>query len=206
MLMRIIRTTAPWILLISFSCSTAWSQGPPLSVEAFAEGGASLIRNTTLSVACPQVCTPSGCPPCPGPFSFSNAAGRLFAGARFHMAHDAIEASYSYSPNQVAGYNRLNLFSFNYIRYLSLRSKLQPFATIGLGANRFSGPFTSSNSFRFLWNYGGGADIVLQRHLALRLESETTSVANPTTSLVPVKTLSPAQGLFSGSSKSETVE
>ena len=86
------------------------------------------------------------------------------------MAHDAIEASYSYSPNQVAGYNRLNLFSFNYIRYLSLRSKLQPFATIGLGANRFSGPFTSSNSFRFLWNYGGGADIVLQRHLALRLE------------------------------------
>ncbi len=168
--MRIIRTTAPWILLICFSCSTAWGQGPPLSVEAFAEGGGSLIRNTTLPVPCPLVCTPTGCA-CPSPLSFSNAAGRLFTGARLRTGHDAIEVSYSYSPNQIPEYyNRLNVFSFNYVHYLSMRSKVQPFATIGLGAERFSGPNSSSNGFRLVWNYGGGADIVLQRHLALRLE------------------------------------
>jgi len=51
-----------------------------------------------------------------------------------------------------------------------MRSKVQPFATIGLGADRFSGPYTSSSGFRLVWNYGGGTDIMLQRHLALRLE------------------------------------
>jgi len=168
--MRIMRATVPWILLISFSCSTAWGQGPPLSVEAFAEGGASFIRNTTLSVACPALCTPSGCPPCPGPFPFSNA-GRLFAGARLRTGHDAIEVSYAYNPNPIQQYyDRLNVFSFNYVHYLSMRSKVQPFATIGLGADRFSGPYTSSSGFRLVWNYGGGTDIMLQRHLALRLE------------------------------------
>jgi len=169
--MRILRTAAPWILLISFSCSTAWGQGPPLSVEAFAEGGASLIRNTTPSVVCPLVCTPSGCS-CPGPQSFSNA-GRLFTGGRLRTGREAIEVSYSYSPNQIPNaYNRLNVFSFNYVHYFSMRSKLQPFATIGLGADRFSfsGPYSSSSGFRFVWNFGGGTDIVLQRHLALRLE------------------------------------
>jgi hypothetical protein len=166
MLMRIIRITAPWILVLSFTCLHAWSQGPPLSVEAFAEGGGSVIRNTASP---PPPCPLSGQFSCPGPLTFSDA-GRLFAGARIRTGHDAIEASYSYSPNQVAGYNRLNLFSINYVRYLSLRSKLQPFATIGLGADRFSGPYTSSNGFRVVWNYGGGTDIVLQRHLALRLE------------------------------------
>jgi opacity protein-like surface antigen len=142
-----------------------------MSVEAFAEGGASLIRNTILSPACPLVCTPGGCA-CPGPLSFSNA-GRLFTGARLRTGRDAIEVSYSYSPNQIPDlYNRLNVFSLNYVHYLSMRSKVQPFATIGLGADRFSfsGPYSSSNGFRFVWNYGGGTDIVLQRHLALRLE------------------------------------
>jgi hypothetical protein len=167
--MRIIRTTAPWILLIPFSCSPAWGQGPPLSVEAFAEGGGSLIRNTTLSLACPLVCTPSGCA-CPGPFSFSNA-GRLSTGVRLRTGREAIEVSYSYSPNQIPQfYNHLNVFSFNYVHYFSMRSKVQPFATIGLGADRFSGPYSGSNDLGFVWNYGGGTDIVLQRHLALRLE------------------------------------
>jgi len=169
--MRIIRATAPWILLIAFSCSPAWGQGPPLSVEAFAEGGASLIRNTTLSLACPLVCTPTGCA-CPGPSSFSNA-GRLFTGVRLRTGREAIEVSYSYGPNQIPNaYNRLSVFSFNYVHYFSMRSRLQPFATIGLGADRFSfsGPYSSSSGFRFVWNYGAGTDIVLQRHLALRVE------------------------------------
>jgi hypothetical protein len=47
---------------------------------------------------------------------------------------------------------------------------VQPFATIGLGADRFSGTSNPPTSFNFIRNYGGGTDIVLQRHLALRLE------------------------------------
>jgi len=160
---------AAWLLLLSFTCTIACGQGNPLNVDVFAEGGASFVRNTTTPIYCPTVCTPSGCPPCPGSLSFSDA-GRLFTGARLRTGHDAIEASYSYSPNQASGYNRLNLFSFNYVRYLWLRSRVQPFATIGLGANRFSGPLNTSSGFDFVWNYGGGTDIVLQRHLALRLE------------------------------------
>jgi hypothetical protein len=46
--------------------------------------------------------------------------------------------------------------------------------------NRFTGPssatavsygyISADNGWQFAWNYGGGADVVLQRHLALRLE------------------------------------
>jgi len=166
--MRTIRITAPWVLLLSFTALRAVAQEAPPWTDFFVEGGGSFIRNTTAPVYCPAICTPAGCPPCPS-LPFSNA-GRLFTGVRVRAGHDAVEASYSYSPNQASGYNRLNLVSFNYVRYLWLRSKVQPFATIGLGANRFSGPLNTSSGFDFVWNYGGGADIVLRRHLALRLE------------------------------------
>jgi opacity protein-like surface antigen len=122
--------------------------------------------------------------------SFSKTA-RLFTGARLRITrHDAVEASYSYSPNQLSfeegtqpvgsGYTRVDLISFNYVRYLWIRTRVQPFATAGLGTNRFSGgPFAvpasavgvgTDNGWQFAWNYGGGADIALQRHFALRLE------------------------------------
>jgi len=88
----------------------------------------------------------------------------------------------------------MDLLSFNYVRYLWVRTRLQPFATAGIGTNRFRGGlapvpgggpvepvqlpsgYTLSfenprdNGWQFAWNYGGGADIVLQRHVALRLE------------------------------------
>jgi opacity protein-like surface antigen len=126
--------------------------------------------------------------------SFSKT-GRLFAGARLRFTrHDALEASYAYSPNRFSvqqgtvsvgsPYNRVDLISFNYVRYLWANTPIQPFVTAGLGANRFSGPqmasaavyppevwpFNSDNGYQFTWNYGGGADLVLQRHFALRLE------------------------------------
>ena len=163
--MRIIRITAPWFLLFSFTCSLAWSQGAPLNVDVFAEGGVSFIRNISPEYT-DLICPVSGCPP---PVTFSNA-GRLFTGVRLRTGHNAVEGGYSFSPNQALGYNRLNLFSFNYVRYLSLRSKVQPFATIGLGASRFSGLSNAPSNFRFVWNYGGGTDIALYRRLALRLE------------------------------------
>jgi len=166
--MRIIRIVAPWLLLLTFSCSIACGQGAPVSVDVFAEVGGSFLTNTKLPVACPAVCGPSGCAACPAP-SISNAA-RVFTGARLRAGHDAVEASYSYSPNQVAAYNRLNLVSINYVRYLLLLPKVQPFATVGLGASRLSGPSGFPGGFHFAVNFGGGADIALQHHLALRLE------------------------------------
>jgi opacity protein-like surface antigen len=122
--------------------------------------------------------------------TFSKAA-RAFAGGRYRFTrHDALEASYSYSPNHftvqqsglpaASSYNRVDLISFNYVRYLWVKSRVQPFVTAGLGINRFSGPsnasavisgyFTADNGSQFAWNYGGGADLVFQRHFALRLE------------------------------------
>lgn len=177
--MRIIRIIAPWILFLFFTCSWAGAQDAPPRVEVFAEGGGSFLSNGTLGVACPALCTPSGCAPC-SPFSLNSfsKAGRLSTGARFRFRrHDAIEASYSYSPNPFAlaqQSNRLDLLSFNYVRYLGIRTRVQPFATAGVGANHFSGLSISGppsgNGYQFAWNYGAGADIVLQRHLALRLE------------------------------------
>jgi opacity protein-like surface antigen len=164
---RIIRIAAYGILLVFCACSLAWSQGAPLSVEAFVEGGGSFIRNTEYPyISCYQIASSSSCPP---PARFSNA-GRVFTGVRFRTGHDAVEASYSYGDNQEGLWNRLDLFSFNYVRYLRLKSKVQPFATIGLGTSRFSGPSNPATSFKFVWNYGGGADIALRWRLALRLE------------------------------------
>jgi opacity protein-like surface antigen len=173
----------------------AWGQGAPLNVEVFAEGGGSFLNNGTglISVVCPMVCTPSGCPPCPSGAATSSfsKSGRALAGARLRFTrHDALEASYSYSPNHFSlqeeagslssAYNRVDLISFNYVRYLWIKTRVQPFAAVGVGTNRFSGPASASavhlglvgadNGWQFAWNYGAGADIVLQRHLALRLE------------------------------------
>jgi len=199
--MRSVRIIPPLILLLLLAFPWACAQDAPPRLEVFAEGGGSFLNSGTAQIGtilCVPVCTPSECPPCPSgavTSSFSKT-GRLFTGARFRFTpHDAIEASYSYSPNHFSlqegllspgpeatvplgsYYNRVELISFNYVRYLSVRTRVQPFATAGLGTNRFSGPpsaspgfVASDNGYQFAWNYGGGADIVLQRHLALRLE------------------------------------
>jgi len=196
--MRIIRVAAPWVFLILFTCSSAAAQDAPPRLEVFAEGGASFLNNGSgqIGLPCP-VCTGPICPlvvcisfPATVTSSFSKT-GRLLTGARLRFTrHDALEASYSFSPNHFSlqqgtqpigsAYNRVNLVSFNYVRYLWVRTRLNPFVTAGVGTNRFSGPVSASavvlglvgadNGWQFAWNYGGGADLVLQRHLALRLE------------------------------------
>ena len=169
--MRIIRIIAPSILFLFFTCLWAGAQDASPRLEVFAEGGGSFLSKGALGGACGL----GGC--ILYPIGFSNG-GRLFTGARFGVTrHDGIEAGYSYSPNSfaLAGQaNRLDVLSFNYVRYLGIRARVQPFATVGIGANRLSGlanfGYPSDNGFHFVWNYGGGADIVLQRPLALRLE------------------------------------
>jgi len=186
--MRNIQVIAPWFLLLFFTYSCADAQDVPPRLEAFAEGGGSFLNNGTGQA--PIMCiTEFECPPL-ATSSFSTT-GRVVAGARLRFTrHDALEASYSFSPNHFSlqwargslgsAYNRVDLISFNYVRYLWVRTRVQPFATLGLGTNRFSGPSSASavhlglvsadNGWQFAWNYGGGADLVLQRHFALRLE------------------------------------
>jgi opacity protein-like surface antigen len=172
---RIIRIAAYGILLLSCTSSLAWSQGAPLSVDAFVEGGGSFIRNTEYKYLTCQINgsgTAFGSQPCPPPERFTYA-GRISTGARFHFGHNAFEASYSYSNNPAGLYNRQDLFSFNYIRYLPLKPRVQPFITVGLGGSRFSlsgGVPNPSYPSKFVWNYGGGGDIALRWRLALRLE------------------------------------
>jgi len=198
--MRSVRIIPPLILLLLLAFPWACAQDPPPRLEVFLEGGGSFLNGGSgllpILVACPAVCTPAGCLPCTSPSlvavtsSFSKTA-RLITGARLRLTrHDALEASYSYGPNhfslQPAGqstlsaYNRVDLISFDYVRYLMAKTPVQPFVTGGLGVNRFHGPSNASavlsglvnadNGYQFAWNYGGGADLVLQRHLALRLE------------------------------------
>ena len=199
--MRSVRIIPPLILLLLLAFPWACAQDPPPRLEVFLEGGGSFLNNGgsgsyLLGVACPALCTPAGCVPClPASSvtvigSFSKTA-RLFTGARLRFTrHDALEASYSYSPNHFSlqpagqptfsGYNRVDLISFNYVRYLWAKTRVQPFVTGGVGVNQFSGPSNASavvsgyvnadNGWQFAWNYGGGADLVLQRHFALRLE------------------------------------
>jgi opacity protein-like surface antigen len=188
--MRIIRIIAPWILFLFFACSWAYAQDAPPRYEVFAEGGGSFLNSGTGQYTMRAPCPTSGCPPVTVTSSFSKT-GRASAGARLRFTrHDALEASYSYSTNHLSlqegtqslgsAYNRVDLVSFNYVRYLWLRARVQPFATVGVGANHFSGPSSASgvvsglvsadNGRQFAWNYGGGADVVLHRHLVLRLE------------------------------------
>jgi len=196
--MRSIRIIPPLIFLLLVAFPWACAQGPPPSLEVFLEGGGSFLNGSSgqLAVVSQPPCPVQG--PCPGSITSSVAVTssfskteRLFTGGRYRFTrHDALEASYSYGPNHftlqpagqpaLSGYNRVDLISFNYVRYLWAKTSFQPFVTAGLGANRFSGPSNASavvsgyvnadNGWQFAWNYGGGADLVFQRHFALRLE------------------------------------
>jgi len=166
---------AAWLLLLSFACTIACGQGNPLNIDVFAEGGGSFLSNGALGAYC-NVDSLFGCTYYSRGFSYG---ARLFAGARFRFtSHDAIEASYAYSPNPFAlpyaPPDRLDVISFNYVRYFGVRTRVQPFATVGIGANHFTGlanlGYPSANGFYFVGNFGAGADVVLQRHVALRLE------------------------------------
>lgn len=197
-------------LLVILSVSPATAQKDPPKVELFAEGGLSFLTGEAWQENIPaQQCLPISNVPCPAIQASSNTAnlsssfsktGRLIAGARFRFTrHDAAEVSFSSSPNKLylsasgvdpntalpfaytdTSFNRLKLASFNYVRYLWIGTRVQPFATVGIGFSHFSGPLSSpavfqgligtSNGYPFAWNVGGGTDFVLMRHLALRFE------------------------------------
>ena len=205
--MRSLRIIPPLILLLFLAVPWACAQDPPPRLEVFLEGGGSFLNGgsgqvTIPGVTCP-VCGLSSPPEVVAVTSSFSKTARLFTGARLRFTRrDALEASYSYSPSlltlqpaglpEVSGYNRVDLVSFNYVRYLWVKTRVQPFVTGGVGINRFSGPstasavvggyFTADNGSQFAWNYGGGADLVLQRHFALRLEIRDYVTGQPKTS------------------------
>ena len=155
--MRSVRIIPPLISLLLLVFPWACAQDPPARLEVFLEGGGSFLTGGSGSYQLTFPCPPPGCSPVAVTSSFSKAA-RLFTGARLRFTrHDALEASYSYSPNhfslQGAGlaalsvYNRVDLISFNYVRYLWAKTSFQPFVTGGVGANRFSGPSSASAGF-----------------------------------------------------------
>ena len=95
--MRIIRIVAPWLLLPFFTGPWADAQDTPPSFEVFAEGGGSFLNNGTGQP--PIYCIPEIECPTTATSSFSKT-GRLFTGARLRFTrHGALEASYSFSPN-----------------------------------------------------------------------------------------------------------
>ncbi|MBZ5669775.1 MAG: hypothetical protein LAO04_08605 [Acidobacteriia bacterium] len=194
--MRAIRIPVPWILPLLMISPWAGAQNRPPRFEVFAEGGGSILNGGSGIIPCPPVgsCTFTDFTAGSAASSSFSFTGRLTAGAHFRFTpRNALEASYSFSPNQfsiqqgtlTSGplYKRVDLVSFNYVRYLWAKTPIQPFTTAGLGLNRFSGPtlgtvavfpgtypFNTNNGYQFVWNFGGGTDIVFHRHLALRLE------------------------------------
>jgi len=183
MVMRPVQVITLSLLIMLIPGAWLFAQDSPFSGDLFVEGGGSFLNGGSGPVT--FYCIPEI--PCSTATSSFSKTGSLFTGLRVHFTrHDAFEVSYSYSPNLFSlrsgtyffgsWYNHNNLISFNYVRYLWARTPVQPFATVGVGANHFSNPAAVSgvgsagNGWQSAWNYGGGTDIVLQRHFALRLE------------------------------------
>lgn len=136
-------------------------------------------------------------------------AGRFFGGARLRLTrHDAVEASYSYSPNVfdeayplVYFNDRLSSHSINYVRYLSTYPHLQPFVTGGVGWENFqggglnsSGALVSGDS-QFAWNWGVGIDVIPQRYFALRFEFRDYTTSLPVNHTSSLHNLVPSIGI-----------
>lgn len=167
--------------------SSAIAQEHTRRWELFAEVGASWYTSASNRGSIPL-------PPAPGlpsslPFTSTTSfqtTGRLFTGFRYYLSpRNAVEASYSYSPNDFQRELRVtegSLFAspifvpldtnvhnvaFNYVRYLTHR-RLRPFVTGGLGFTVFDSSFRSST--KFAGNFGGGVDIRVGSRILLRAE------------------------------------
>lgn len=151
----------------------------------FAEGGASFSNKQTL-----QTTVFAGSPPQVLTETDNRAlltTGRLFAGIRLWLDdHEAIEASYSYSPSDVTARDscspncgiasstsplRAHFIAGNYVRRLFPRGRFRPFLTAGLGGIFFHELFFQEfNGAEFAANFGGGFDYQFAPHWAVRAE------------------------------------
>ncbi len=170
--MRYLATFISTTSFLLISAVSMFAQSSPPKLEVFGEAGISFISSGSGQEG---ECTNGQ--PCPAltnltsvlTSSFSKT-GRLVVGGHFRFTrHDALEASYAFSPN-----------------HLTLRgTETNPLT----GLSRLNGPLNASavtegltaanNGFQFAWNFGGGTDIVLQRHLAIRVELRDYLAAPP---------------------------
>ena len=190
------RRISPSLIVILLSVfARAFAQVPAPSLELFLEGGTSFSNtgSATETLVSPALACPApGCAPLVvRTTGYFPGTIRPTAGTRYRFTRsNALEASYSYSHYRFAvqqsgepafaGYNRADQISFNYVRYLSAKARVQPFLTAGLGINGFSAPknapavvegyVNADNGWHLAGNFGGGADLVLERHFALRME------------------------------------
>lgn len=184
--------TIPW----------TYAQNVPQGFDVFAEFGPSCLSGPVHSGA-------SGEAKC--------EAGRFFTGARLRLTkHDAVEGSYSYSPN-VFSYTpfifgeayslsyqnkRLSSHSFNYVRYLATNPHVQPFVTGGVGSEHFQGrgvyassAFMTYSVSQFAWNYGAGIDLIPRRYFALRLECRDYITTFPFYRTITLHNIVPSVGI-----------
>jgi hypothetical protein len=175
---KLIAAVALSLVVPLFAVPWACAQNIPTGFDVFAEAGPSCLEGDVHSSA-------TGEAKC--------EAGRFFAGARLRLTrHDAVEASYSWSPDifneayPLLYFNdRLSSHSINYVRYLSTNPHLQPFATVGVGWESFQGGGTNSSGVHvtgdseFAYNYGVGIDVIPQRNIALRFEFRDYATSIP---------------------------
>jgi len=211
--MRWGRIVPSLILFLLFVFPWAFAQSPAPRLELFLEGGSSFSNSGSLTETNYDILTNLPCPTS-GCVAYSVRMIGSFpetirpaAGARCRFTRrNAVEAGYSYSlyhsvtqqvgQSALAGYNRDDLVSFNYVRYLSAKARVQPFLTVGLGINRFSGPsnapavvhgyMNADNGWQLAGNYGGGADLVLKQHFALRMELRDYVTGQPTAGIASI--------------------
>lgn len=156
-------------------------------LEWFIEGGGSFLNLGKQPNRVTTETTDTLSPPISGflisPNRFTSS-GFFFTGVRYHLtAMNALEVAYGSSGgNQfvlqpvLAGVSvyrstiERHSWSVNYVRYLSERGSLHPFATAGLGLSQSISYITGWDHTNLCFNFGVGTDFRINERLAFRLE------------------------------------
>jgi opacity protein-like surface antigen len=161
--------------------------------QVFAQGGASVSSSVsrTFSVTLP----PPDSPLQVSEQAWLSTTGRGFVGARYGFTdRDELEVSYSFHPGSVrsisvfpspaasaSGSDSLpvnaHYLSFNYVRRFAAGSRVQPFATGGVGLALFDMGIETEK--KFTGNLGLGLDVELSPRWSFRVENRTFIMGAP---------------------------
>jgi hypothetical protein len=181
-------------LVFSSRSSGARTTGFP-QLEIFLEGGASVLTGGSIPSQV-GILSPGGGATLNSVVrsSFSNS-GRYAGGFRLLLtARNALEFEYSQGPNRyqtrevtteppVLAFpahefaRSLEDYSADFVRYLTRPRLVEPFVAAGAGLAHFAGIYADID--KFSWNFGAGADVPLQKRLALRFEMKDFMSAQP---------------------------
>lgn len=173
--------------LICLWCDSAAGQNVAHRFEVFAEAGGSTFTSIT-SVAVESMGSPPQISSELSTTTSLSTTGRIFAGLRYWFGdNEAFEASYSYSPSNLTQtqncvsftatsctgingteFSHHHFISFNYVRSIPAGKRLTPFLTGGIGFVYVHQPVFSPTHFAA--NFGGGVDLRISEHWAMRME------------------------------------